>query len=220
VAFQHWTAEPRAPDGILGEWSITAQATHWNVLGPFDSKVDTSMAEIIRFTVDASVAEGIWYSHPYDCVNDLRGALGERCIDETTPGYDDNLRATPATTMSMIGHQVLGAESLSALNDGSASPTASSGGGGGGGGGGFLDTPYWRVERGDCVLKFVFGETPQDGFVSEQECNNRFRVDTEEDSGLQALTPLNLRTSIILVALVALAFLFPKELRKLVKKIK
>lgn len=108
-----WEGNPNnVPSTGNGPYSQTAQAPHWGRLGQYDTAIKTVFDKIVRFTVEHNEKKGSYYSAPYECVTDTRNGV-KLCGTELTEGH----RATPAYTTSMIGHQMLGAETLYKLTD-------------------------------------------------------------------------------------------------------
>lgn len=106
-----WNAEPNiGPVGGDGPYSFAAQSAHWPRLGQYDPSIESTFDKIIEFIVSHNEVAGSYYSAPYECVTDTRDGE-ERCGTRT----DSIHRATPAHSMSIIGHLRVQNEELERL---------------------------------------------------------------------------------------------------------
>ena len=95
------------PSKELNVFSRTVEFPHWPVIINYDpSMKQTFFIPVIKYLVTSTMTpnpvdsgEGLYRTHPFDCVNDLRGTFGMICAGHTGDTPD---RSTPAYLMSKI----------------------------------------------------------------------------------------------------------------------
>lgn len=110
-----WKVEPDQASSNEGYYSETSGMHHWARLGHYDAVITDVAQRITRFVHEDALLEGTFFNHVYTCVRDTRSATAQYCVTSSTPGWDDNFRATPAYSMSRMAHLVLSEEKLSPL---------------------------------------------------------------------------------------------------------